>query len=224
MQNRVLPTHRERLLLRKPSKLAVAATAVILVIAAAAWQRFGGPGSSERVGLLDPARVEIIRTPGGLLEVSAMEKVEEFGWRTSWDCPLVDCSVLPSTVSKVRVRAHYVYQVPLAAEWRMELEGDHYRLRIPAPQLRRPVAFDTGTMQIETQHGVFSPAAAPNRENAIRHIGPELAHRGAAPAYLNAQQPAAEKTVREFAQKWMLEQGRKPARPITVVFAAPNPL
>jgi hypothetical protein len=206
------------------NKLAVAATAVALVIAAAAWQRFGRPGSQERVELLDPARVQMIRTPGGLLEVSAMEKTEEFGWRTSWDCPLVDCSGLPKTVSRVRVKAHYVYQIPLAAEWRMELQGDQYQLKVPALQLRRPVAFDTATMQIETQAGVFSPAAAPNRENAIRHIGPELAQRGAGDAYLNAQREAAEKTVREFAQKWMMEQGRKPARPITVTFTGPNPL
>jgi hypothetical protein len=206
------------------NKLAVAATAVILVVAAAAWQRFGRPASQERVELLDPAKVEMIRTPGGLLEVSAMEKVEEFGWRTSWDCPLVDCSGLPKTVSRVRVKAHYVYQIPLAAEWRMELEGDQYKLKVPAMQLRRPVAFDTATMQIETQAGVFSPAAAPNRENAVRHIGPELAQRGATDAYMNAQRQAAEKTVREFAQKWMLEQGRKPARPIVVTFTGPNPL
>lgn len=206
------------------NKRAVAATAVILVIAAAAWQRFGQPASQQRVELLDPAKVEMIRTPGGLLEVSAMEKVEEFGWRTSWDCPLVDCSRLPKTVSKVRVKAHYVYQIPLASEWRMELEGDHYKLKVPALQLRRPVAFDTATMQIETQAGVFSPAAAPNRENAVRHIGPELAQRGAGDAYLNAQRQAAEKTVREFAQKWMVEQGRKPVRPIAVDFTAPNPL
>lgn len=206
------------------NKLAVAAVAVILVVAAVAWQRFGRPGTQERVELLDPAKVEMIRTPGGLLEVSAMEKTEEFGWRTSWDCPLVDCSALPKTISKVRVKAHYVYQIPLAAEWRMELEGDHYKLRVPALQLRRPVAFDTSTLQIETQQGVFSPAAAPNRENAIRHIGPELAQRGAGGAYLDAQRQTAEKTVREFAQKWMTEQGRKPARPITVVFTAPNPL
>jgi hypothetical protein len=153
-----------------------------------------------------------------------MEKVEEFGWRTSWDCPLVDCSQLPKTFSRVRVKAHYVYQLPLAAEWRLELQGDHYRLTVPPVQLRRPVAFDTATMEIETTGGVFSPAAAPNLENAIRHIGPQLSERGAAAAYIDAQQRTAEKTVREFATKWMLQQGRKPARPITVVFTGPNPL
>jgi hypothetical protein len=206
------------------NKSGYAAVALLLCVAAVGWHQFGKSPAGERVELLDPAKVEMIRTPGGLLEVSTMEKVEEFGWRTSWDCPIVDCSALPKTFSKVRVKAHYVYQIPLAAQWRLEPEGDHYRLIVPPLQVRRPVAFDTATMEIETSQGVFSPAAAPNRENAIRHIGPELSRRGAAQAYLDTQQQTAEKTVREFAQKWMIEQGRKPSRPITVVFSGPNPL
>jgi hypothetical protein len=206
------------------NRLALASVALLLAVAGVAWQKFGRPASEERVEILDPARVQIIRTPGGLLEVSAMEKVEEFGWRTSWDCPLVDCSKLPNTVSRVRVKAHYVYQLPLAAEWRLEPEGDHYKLTVPALQLRRPVAFDTASMDIQTENGVFSPAAAPNRENAIRHIGPELAQRGATDTYVAAQRAAAEKTVREFAQKWMVEQGSKPTRRISVAFTGPDPV
>ena len=206
------------------NKRAFGAAAVLLGVAAVGWHQYGQRPAGERVEMLDPAKVEMIRTPGGLLEVSAMEKVEEIGWRTSWNCPLVDCSSLPHTVSKIRVKAHYAYQIPLAAEWRLQPEGDHYKLTVPPLQLRQPVAFDTPGMQIETQAGVFSPAAAPNRENAIRHIGPELAQRGSTPAYMDAQRVTAEKTVREFAQKWMLQQGRKPARPITVVFTGPNPL
>ena len=206
------------------NKRAYGAAAVLLGAAALAWHQYGQRPAGERVEILDPAKVEMIRTPGGLLEVSAMEKIEEIGWRTSWNCPLVDCSSLPQTVSKIRVKAQYAYQIPLAAEWRLQPEGDHYKLTVPPLQLRQPVAFDTPGMQIETQAGVFSPAAAPNRENAIRHIGPELAQRGSTQAYMDAQRATAEKTVREFAQKWMLQQGRKPARPITVVFTGPNPL
>jgi len=205
------------------NRLAFAAVPVLLAAAAVAWYQSGRTLPGERMAFLDPAKVEMIRTPGGLLEVSAMEKTEEFGWRTSWDCPLVDCSKLPKTVSRIRVKAHYVYQIPLAAEWRLEPRGDHYKLSVPAVQLRRPVAFDTATMEIETTQGAFSPAAAPNRENAIRHLGPELARRGAADAYVDAQQPTAEKTVREFAHKWMVEQGKKPKLPITVVFTGPDP-
>ena len=200
------------------------AVALAAIAAVAAWQWAARRSDGERVEVLDPARVVILRTPGGLLEVSAMEKVEEFGWRTSWACPLVDCSSLPQTLSRVRVKAHYVYQIPLAAEWRLQRDGQRYKLTVPAPQLRPPVAFDTKSMEIATDSGLFSPAAAPNRESALRNLGPELAQRGATAAYLEAQRPSAEKTVREFARRWMLEQGRKPDLPIEVRFTAPNPL
>jgi hypothetical protein len=69
----------------------------------------------------------------------------------------------------------------------------------------------------------ISPAAAPNRENAIRHLGPELAQRGASDGYLDAQREAATKTIREFAEKWMREQGRKLGRPVVVTFTGPDP-
>ncbi|HVE52200.1 MAG TPA: hypothetical protein VNB23_02325, partial [Ramlibacter sp.] len=197
--------------------------AMALAVGLGAWYlpgKFTTGGKSVEV--LDPARVEFIRTPGGFLQVGEMRKVEEFGWQTAWECPVVDCSKLPKTVSRIRVKAQYVYRIPLAAEWRLEPEGDHYKLTVPPLQLQRPVAFDTASMEIvTTEQGVFSPAAAPNRENAVRHLGPELAQRGASLAYMDAQQKPAEQTVTEFARKWMLEQGRKSDRPIKVVFNGP---
>ncbi|MBL0420598.1 hypothetical protein JI739_09610 [Ramlibacter sp. AW1] len=202
--------------------------AVALAVLGAGWrlQDIGRP-SGQQVQQLDPARIELIRTPGGFLQVSEMDKVEEFGWKTSWSCPVLDCGKLPHTISRVRVKARYVYGVPLAAEWRLEPRGDHYRLKVPPLQLQQgPVAFDTRGMEIATtEKSVFSPAAAPNREQALRHLGPELARRGSSAPYLEAQQRQAEQTIVEFARKWMLEQGRGQAadRPIRVVFDGPAP-
>jgi hypothetical protein len=201
--------------------------AIALVTVIGLWHQLARIGSvhEQKVEILDPARIELIRTPGGFLQVGAIAKIEEFGWQTAWECPFVDCTQLPRTISKVRVKAQYVYRIPLAAEWRLEPEGDHYKLTVPPVQLQRPVAFDTGSMEIvTTEQSVFSPAAAPNRENAVRHLGPELAQRGGSAAYPDAQQRNAEQTVREFARKWMLEQGRKTERSIRVVFNGPNPL
>lgn len=207
------------------TSLVIAGVAVAAVLGA--WHQAGriGATTEQTVETLDPARVKLIRTPGGFLQVGSMEKVEEFGWQTGWACPLLDCSGLPKTVSRIRVKAQYVYRIPLAAEWRLEPDGDGYRLTVPPVQLQRPVAFDSTSMEIvTTEKSLFSPAAAPNRENAMRHLGPELARRGASPAYLDAQQRQAEQTVREFARKWMLEQGLGTERPITVVFSGPSPL
>ncbi|HEX7892195.1 MAG TPA: hypothetical protein VF522_22790 [Ramlibacter sp.] len=196
--------------------------AVFAAAAAAWWTR--GP-REEALAVLDPARIVLLRTPGGFLEVGALEKVEEFGWSSRYTCPLVDCpALLGPTISRIRVRAHYVYRVPLAAEWQLVREGDHYLLTVPEPQLQAPVAFHTADMQIQTTESSWlSPPAAPNREAVIRHLGPELAQRGADPAYLQAQRGNAEKTVQEFARKWMLEQGRQAALPLRVRFQGPDP-
>jgi hypothetical protein len=216
--------HNRNRTMKHSRSLILAAVAVADVLGAwQPWDRFGSTGG--RVETLDPAKVEWIRTPGGFLQVGEMRKVEEFAWQTSWDCPLVDCSKLPRTISRVRVQAQYAYRIPLAERWRLEPEGDHYKLTVPPLQLQRPVAFDTAGMEIlTTEQSLFSPGVAPNRENAVRHLGPELAQRGASAAYMDAQQPMAQQTVREFAAKWMLEQGRKIERPIRVVFDGPNPL
>jgi PAS domain S-box-containing protein len=162
----------------------------------------------------------VLRTPGGFLEAAAMEKVEEFGWSSRYTCPLVDCpNLLKPTISRVRVRAHFVYRVPLAPEWTLSLAGDHYALLVPQPQLQLPVAFHTDDMQIlTTETSWLSPPVAPNREALIRQLGPELARRGAEAAYVQAQRPAAEKTIQEFARKWMLQQGHPTDLPIQVQF------
>lgn len=202
-----------------------AALVAALVLLAAAWS-LRGTIREEAVALLDPARVILLRTPGGFLEVGAMQKAEEFGWSSRYTCPIVDCSaLLTPTISRVRVRAHYVYRVPLQAEWKLQLKDGHYELAVPPPQLQEPVAFHTSDMEIQTtEKGWLSPPAAPNREAVVRHLGPELARRGNEPAYLQAQRANAEKTVQEFARRWMIEQGRKTDLPVKVTFSGPNPL
>jgi hypothetical protein len=209
--------------MNRPAARWAAAVAAVAVIATV-WSMRGA--REEAMAVLDPARVILLRTPGGFLEVGAMEKVEEFGWSSRYTCPLVDCpSLLTPTISRVRVRARYVYRVPLAAEWKLQLQGDHYQLTVPQPQLQAPVAFHTQDMEIQTtEQGWLSPPAAPNREAVVRHLGPELARRGSEPAYLAAQRTSAEKTVQEFARKWMIEQGKMTDLPVRVAFTSPNPL
>ncbi|HEY0826232.1 MAG TPA: hypothetical protein VGD76_20765 [Ramlibacter sp.] len=197
--------------------------AAVLATAGTAW--FTRTPREEAVAVLDPARIVLLRTPGGFLEVGALEKVEEFGWSTRYTCPFIDCpQLLAPTISHIRVRARFVYRIPLAAEWKLVPRAGHYELTVPEPQLQVPVGFHTQDMQIQTtERGWLSPPAAPNREAVVRHLGPELARRGAEPAYLQAQRANAQKTVAEFARKWMLEQGAKPSLPVKVTFQAPNP-
>ncbi|MEJ7929515.1 hypothetical protein WG922_05955 [Ramlibacter sp. AN1015] len=197
--------------------LAVAAGVALLLV------RGWTPMREQAQPMLDPAEVVLVRTPGGLLEVATLERTESFGWSSRYTCPLIDCSkVLTPTISRVRVRAHYVYRVPLAEQWRLQWQGDRYVLSVPRPQLQEPVAFDTSTMELETPvKGWLSPPAAANRENVVRHLGPELNARGKQPHYLEAQAPAARKTVEEFARQWLGEQRIPLPHPLEVRFEAP---
>ena len=199
--------------------LAVAAAGLVYVVS---MQPFGsGQGP---LALLDPARIVVLRTPGGLLEVSHLVKIEEFAWQTTYTCPLVDCGKwLGSTVSRIRVPAHFVYRVPLAESWTMKLEGGSYVLTVPRPQLLKPVAIDSTRLEIQTSRGWLAPDGPANVQAMLRSFGPVLEVRGEDPAYQKAQQAEAEKTIREFAAKWMREQSIDVKRPIRVRFGGAAP-
>jgi hypothetical protein len=191
---------------------------------AVVWMRFGK--HHKVLAPIDPAAVTIVRTPGGMLEVAAVDKVEEFGWQVSHKCPLIDCAeLLGRTTSHVRVKARYVYRIALASEWTLERRRDHYTLTVPPLDLSTPVAFDTSAMQIRTdKDGWLSPAAGPNREAVVRQLGPELASRGAQAAYTALAAPYAAETVGEFARKWMIEQRLPADLPIRVAFGDARPV
>jgi hypothetical protein len=201
---------------RRKWVLVAVAAAVAAAVAGTAWLSPDGwsLGSRQRAAVvLDPDAVRVVRTPGGMLEVATLEKNEEFGWRVAHTCPLLDCAeLLGSTTSHVRVTAHYTYRIPLAATWTLAPRRDgRYELRVPALEPAEPVAFDTRGMQVRTERTRWlSPAAAPNREAVVRHLGPELARRARQDHYLRLAEEGAAATVTEFAQRWMREQGQPP--------------
>lgn len=173
----------------------------------------------EAVVVIDSARVVVVRTPGGLLEVAALTRSEEFAWSTRYQCPLIDCSgILHKTVSRVRVPVHYVYRVPLAENWELTSRPDHYELTVPALEPEKPVAIDTAKLQIESTRGWLTPPALRNERALMQRLGPELEQRGGKESYLALAQPQAAKTVEEFARKWMAEQGLSAGKPIRVQF------
>lgn len=196
--------------------------AALLAVAIAAgygWWRWGTQEQATTV--LDPAQVRIVRTPGGMLEVATLQKVEQFGWQVSHTCPLLDCGeLLGRTTSEIQVTAHFTYRIPLAAQWTLRLAGDHYELVVPPLEAKKPVAFDTAGLRIRTEKGGWlSPSAGPNREAVLRHLGPELDRRADNPAYQRLAEQDAAATVAEFARKWMAEQSGPLRHPIRVRFA-----
>lgn len=180
--------------------------------------RFGT--REERVSQLDPAQVIVLRTPGGFLEVSTLVKNEEFGWRSAYTCLGRDCGpLLGERTGRIRVPVHYTWRIPLADHWTLRPEGEAYVLSVPAPQPLLPPAIDVGQSEFTSEKGgLVAPAEAPNQAMLLKHLGPELQQRAQRTDYLRAQLPAAEKTVQEFARKWMAEQDVRAGRPIKVEF------
>lgn len=178
------------------------------------------PGiQQEQVQLLDPAQVIVVRTPGGLLEVATLSRIEEFGWQTTYTCPLLDCAKLfGATVTRLRVPVHYTYRVQLAAAWELRLEGQDYVLHVPPMRPAVPPAIETARLELETNGAWTSPGRELNVQSTLRQLGPELERRATQPHYLKMQEPHAAKTVAEFARKWMREQGVVPPTNVRVVF------
>jgi hypothetical protein len=174
----------------------------------------------EQVRTLDPAQVVVLRTPGGFLEVSTLVKNEEFRWRSSYTCMGQDCgALLGERIGQIRVPVHYTYRIPLAERWTLTLDGDTYVLGVPAPKPLLPPGIETQKAEITSERGgLVAPPAAGNQANLLKNLGPELAQRAQRIEYLNQQMPAAEKTVKEFAEKWMKEQTPGPTRPVRVEF------
>jgi hypothetical protein len=205
--------------MKRPQLLLAFAIAAVAGFVAYRFDFFPLRQTQEQVKLLDPAQVIVLRTPGGMLEVATLQRVEEFGWQTTYTCPVIDCGkLLGATVTRVRVPVHYTYRIPLADTWELRLDGKEYVLVVPAVQPAVPPAIDTAKLQLETQGGWTSPGQDLNVQSTLRQLGPELERRSTQPHYLKMQEPHAAKTVTEFAQKWMHEQGKALQAPIRVTF------
>ena len=163
----------------------------------------------------------VLRTPGGMLEASTLVKNEVFAWSTKHNCPLIDCDdFLGATISEIRIPVHYTYRIPLPESWILKSRDTHYELVVPIEEPKLPVAIDF-KMELKTNRGWLSPSTQGNRVSLLRQLGPELARRSIQKHYIDAQRDEAQKTIAEFAGKWMKEQGlekRRADMPIKVVF------
>lgn len=199
---------------------------ILTVVLSLLWRGYKINSSAEKpetqIRRLAKDEILLIRTPGGMLEVATLKKNEEFVWSTKRICPVINCDgLIKPTITEVRIPAFYTYRIPLSENWTLKNKETHYELIVPSEQPSLPVAMDFTKMEMKTNRGWFSPNANANRESLLRHLGPELAQRSLQKHYFDAQEEIAQKTVVEFAEKWMKEQGSEKKRldiPIKVIF------
>ena len=201
--------------------VAALVAASLLINAWLAWHVWGprqGPQTTSA-----SRDVVVMRTPGGLLEVSTISTEERFDSTTTHTILGVEVG---QTVAQIRVPAVYRYHIPLAKEWTFRLVGDVLVVIAPQVQPSLPVAIDTSRLDAFAG-GLWSPVTGPDAVASLqRRLTPELAKKAATPQLMLLQREAARQTVGEFVRAWVLEQARwKSSRPPTLlVFFEDEPL
>jgi hypothetical protein len=165
----------------------------------------------------------VMRTPGGLLEVSTITAEERFDSTTTHTILGVP---MGTTVAQIKVPSVYRYHIPLAKDWSLRLAGGVLIVIAPPVQASLPVAIDTSKLE-SFSAGIWSPITGPDAVSALqRSISQSLAAKATTPQLLALQREHARKTVTEFVQRWVVEQPRwrGTKTPVVIVFFADEPL
>ncbi len=201
--------------------LLVLVVASLAINAWLAWRTWAGPAAT-RIAHSSGERI-VMRTPGGLLEVSSVSAEERFDSSTQHTVLGVPVG---RTVASVRVPTVYRYHVPLSPEWTFRQVGDTLIVVAPAVRPSLPVAIDTARLE-SFSAGVWSPFTGEAAVAALqRSITERLERKAASPELILLQRESARHTVTEFVRKWVLEQPRwkGAAAPTVFVFFEDEPL
>ena len=157
------------------------------------------------VQLASPDRVEVIRTKGGLLQVSTLRSFETF--QATKDHQIFGVP-LGHTTTQIRVPAVFHYHIELAPEWKVSLIDKTMLVIAPPVKPTLPVAIDTAKLQ-RFSSGTWSLLTGNDELDVLqRSITQTLAVKASTPSYIEYQREVARKTVAEFVQKWLLTQTR----------------
>ena len=165
----------------------------------------------------------VMRTPGGLLEVSTIASEERFDSTTTHTVLGVPVG---TTVAQVRVPAVYRYHIPLAKDWNLRLSGNALVVIAPPVSPSLPVAVDTGKLE-SFSSGLWSPMTGSAAVAVLqKSITSTLEAKASKPEMIYLQRESARKTVSEFVQKWVAQQTRwqGTGTPTVLVFFADEPL
>lgn len=151
-------------------------------------------------------QLEVIRTKGGLLQVSSIRAPESFSATKPHNLLGFD---LGPTTTQIRVPAVFTYQIELAPEWKVRIRPDRTVVVIAPPaKPLLPVAIDTS--RLEGFAGGRWSLLTGNAELAAlqKTITQTLAVKAGSPSYIKFQREAARETTAEFIHKWLVTQER----------------
>jgi hypothetical protein len=184
------------------------------------WSRAGSEVHSG-VG----TEILVMRTKGGLLEVSTIRAAERFDKKFVYSVFGVKVG---ETMPHIRVPAVYRYQIELAPEWRIIRTDRVFTVVTPPVKPSLPVAVDLDHMEKDVGGTwILLPFNKGDDLDVLeREIGSTLARKAASPAYLQLQREEARKTVTEFVKKWLVTQAAwtTESRSTIRVFFADEPI
>ena len=202
------------------------ALSVLLLVGVAAnaalfaWQLRSPPKSTTTVSTTNAV---VMRTAGGLLEVSTVMAEEQFDSTTTHTVLGVPVG---NTVAQVRVPVVYRYHIPLAKDWTFRSIGNTLVVIAPPVRASLPVAIDTGRLE-SFALGIWSPLTGGTAVASLqKSITATLANKAPSPDLIKLQREAARQTVTEFVEKWVIQQPRWQGTktPTVFVFFEDEPL
>ena len=164
------------------------------------WSKTGGETQSG-----PGTEILVMRTAGGLLEVSTIRAREQFDKSFVYS---VLGQEVGKTVAHIRVPATYRYHIELAPTWEVLRIDEVFKVITPPVKPSLPVAVDLAKMEKDVGGSwMLVPFNEDEDLNALeREITRKLAEKAASPAYLQLQREHARKTVTEFVEKWLVTQ------------------
>lgn len=147
----------------------------------------------------------IMRTNGGLLEVSRIASTEAFEQATIYTALGFN---LGKSIARIRVPATYRYHVELAPEWRFIRRDKTFVVIAPAIKASLPVAIDTAKLEGESSGKWSILTGSSDIAELQKSITAALGQRASSQKYLELQREHARKTVTEFVEKWVLSQDK----------------
>jgi phosphate/sulfate permease len=153
------------------------------------------------------SEVIVLRTPGGLLEVSRIETTEMLDTTIQHEIFGVK---IGETMPRIRVPAVYRYVIELEPEWRVVRADDVFTIVAPRIRPSLPVAVDFAGIQKDVAGSWMLLPFTGNDDLELleRSITTRLEQKARSRDYIDRQREDARETVREFARKWLVEQTR----------------
>lgn len=167
------------------------------------WWPFSKTAEETVSGL--GTEILVMRTPGGLLEVSRITATEQFDKKFVYT---VLGQKAGETVAHIRVPATYRYHIELAPEWEVYRKGEVFEVITPPIQPSLPVAVDLAKMEKDVGGTWYLvPFNEVEDLDALeREITAKLEQKARSDTYRTLQREAARKTVTEFVEKWLMTQ------------------